>query len=70
MVEQGLDDKAARRQIFMVDREGLLVEGSKNMRDFQARLVQSRSEIASWSLTERAPIPVYMMLWPMPTRRC
>ncbi len=57
MVEQGLDDKAARRQIFMVDREGLLVEGSKNLRDFQARLVQSRSEIASWSLTEPGSNP-------------
>ena len=57
MVEQGLDDRAARRQIFMVDREGLLVEGSKNLRDFQARLVQSRSEIASWSLTEPGSNP-------------
>ena len=41
MVEQGLDDKAARSRIFMVDKQGLLVEGSENLRDFQARLVQA-----------------------------
>ena len=57
MVEQGLDDKAARARIFMVDKQGLLVEGSENLRDFQARLVQSRSAVAAWSLTQAGASP-------------
>ncbi|MGB1666434.1 MAG: NAD-dependent malic enzyme [Pseudohongiellaceae bacterium] len=57
MVEQGLDDKAARSRIFMVDKQGLLVEGSENLRDFQARLVQSRSAVAAWSLTQAGASP-------------
>ena len=35
MVEQGVDEKAARSRIFMVDKQGLLVEGSENLRDFR-----------------------------------
>ena len=57
MVEQGLDDKAARARIFMVDKQGLLVEGSENLRDFQARLVQSRGAVAAWSLTQAGASP-------------
>ena len=57
MVEQGLDDKAARSRIFMVDKQGLLVEGSENLRDFQARLVQSRSAVAAWSLSQAGASP-------------
>jgi len=57
MVEQGLDDEAARARIFMVDKQGLLVEGSENLRDFQARLVQSRGAVAAWSLTQAGASP-------------
>ena len=57
MIEQGLEDDAACRQIFMVDKQGLLLEGSENLMGFQERLVQSQSAIADWSLTEPGPYP-------------
>ena len=57
MVEQGLEDDAARRQVFMVDKKGLLVEGDENLMDFQKRLVQSQSAIAAWSMAKPGPNP-------------
>ncbi|WP_420496986.1 NAD-dependent malic enzyme [Spongiibacter nanhainus] len=48
MVEQGLSDEQARRQVFMVDRFGLLTEGMDNLVDFQAPLVQPQAAIADW----------------------
>ncbi len=48
MIAEGLDDKQARSQIFMVDRHGLLTQGMADLRDFQQALVQQNSAIAQW----------------------
>lgn len=48
MIAQGLDDAQARAQIFMVDRFGLLTEGMEELMDFQEKLLQNRSALASW----------------------
>ncbi|HAS6261376.1 TPA: NAD-dependent malic enzyme [Vibrio vulnificus] len=48
MVSEGISDKKARAQVFMVDRWGLLQEGMPNLLDFQQRLVQKHSVTAKW----------------------
>ena len=57
MVVQGLDDAQARSQVFMVDRDGLLVEGTAGLTDFQQRLVQSQESLKEWKLTEDTRYP-------------
>ena len=49
MVEEGLSDEAARRQVFMVDRHGLITEGMADLQEFQYPLAQRAAEIAQWS---------------------
>ncbi|RUO48550.1 NAD-dependent malic enzyme [Pseudidiomarina donghaiensis] len=48
MVAEGLTDEQARRQIFMVDRFGLLTEGMSDLRDFQQALAQPLSNLSHW----------------------
>lgn len=57
MVMQGLDDEQARSQVFMVDKDGLLVEGDTGLMDFQERLVQKSAAIQQWSLSGGSPNP-------------
>ena len=49
MVSEGLTDKTARSQVYMVDRHGLLTEGMEDLRDFQQALVQQSADLAEWS---------------------
>ncbi|MCD6047933.1 MAG: sfcA 2 [Gammaproteobacteria bacterium] len=46
MVEAGLDEKTARARFFMVDREGLLVEGMQGLMSFQEKFLQSKAHLA------------------------
>jgi malate dehydrogenase (oxaloacetate-decarboxylating) len=48
MVEAGATEEDARRRFYLVDREGLLVEGMNGLQPFQARFAQSRDRIAAW----------------------
>ncbi len=57
MVAEGLDDAQARSRVFMVDKDGLLVDGADNLMDFQQRLVQSPSAISDWKLSGQSKIP-------------
>jgi len=49
MISEGLEPEQARKQIFMVDRLGLLTEGMSGLRDFQEKLVQTHAAISSWN---------------------
>ena len=49
MCNEGLTDEQARKQVFMVDRYGLLTEGMEGLRDFQQKLVQANDDIGNWS---------------------
>ncbi|WP_018982518.1 NAD-dependent malic enzyme [Salinimonas chungwhensis] len=51
MRHEGLSDEEARRQIFMVDRYGLLTEGMSDLRDFQSKLATPLAQIESWSFS-------------------
>ncbi len=48
MCAEGLTDKQARKQVFMIDRFGLLTEGMDDLRDFQQKLLQWNSDLTDW----------------------
>ncbi len=49
MRQEGLSDAEARKQVFMVDRFGLLTEGMEGLRDFQQQLQQRQADLADWT---------------------
>jgi malate dehydrogenase (oxaloacetate-decarboxylating) len=49
MVGAGLSESEARSRFYLVDRDGLLVEGMNALQSFQAPFAQSRDRIASWA---------------------
>jgi malate dehydrogenase (oxaloacetate-decarboxylating) len=51
MVEAGIPERDARGRFYLVDRDGLLVEGMAGLQPFQAPFVQSRDRIAAWTLS-------------------
>jgi malate dehydrogenase (oxaloacetate-decarboxylating) len=55
MCTEGSSDAAARRRIYMVDRDGLLTDGMPGLRDFQQKLVQGKEELANWSCAGEYP---------------
>src|SRR3954462_878629 len=50
MIEDGLPEAEARRRFFLVDRDGLLVEGLTGLMPFQEPFVQPRDAVAGWTL--------------------
>jgi malate dehydrogenase (oxaloacetate-decarboxylating) len=48
MCSEGISEQQARRQIFMVDRFGLLSDDMAEVLDFQASLAQKQSDLAEW----------------------
>jgi len=48
MRAEGLSDAQARKQVFMVDRFGLLSEGMTGLRDFQQALTQTSADLKDW----------------------
>ncbi|MBO1271275.1 NAD-dependent malic enzyme [Shewanella sp. 4t3-1-2LB] len=48
MVSEGISDEQARRQVFMVDRWGLLQDNMPNLLPFQQKLAQKRDDIEHW----------------------
>ncbi|RUO80833.1 NAD-dependent malic enzyme [Idiomarina tyrosinivorans] len=55
MVAEGLDEEQARRQVFMVDREGLVTDNLPNMRDFQKVLAHPESSLSDWQYSGDYP---------------
>lgn len=52
---EGLSEAAARAQVFMVDRFGLLTEGMQGLRDFQQVLAQPRANLLNWQYSGEYP---------------
>jgi malate dehydrogenase (oxaloacetate-decarboxylating) len=50
MIDAGLDEAEARGRFYLVDRQGLLVEGMADLRSFQMPFAQTRAGIAGWML--------------------
>ena len=55
MVKEGLSDEQARRQVFMIDRFGLVTEGMEDLLDFQQALQQPKSALVDWSFSSEYP---------------
>ena len=55
MVEAGLDETEARRRFYLIDRDGLLVEGS-NAEEYQRPFLQPRDAVSGWKLDDPAHI--------------
>ncbi|MCW8109735.1 NAD-dependent malic enzyme [Alteromonas ponticola] len=51
MRHEGLTDEQARRQVFMIDRFGLVTEGMEGLRDFQQKLQQQLKDIEDWTFS-------------------
>ncbi|MFA3791815.1 NAD-dependent malic enzyme [Aliiglaciecola sp. SL4] len=49
MCHEGISDAQARKQVFMIDRFGLLTDGMQGLRDFQQKLVQNPDVIKDWN---------------------
>lgn len=50
MIEAGADEAEARSRFYLVDRDGLLVEGMNGLLPFQAPFAQPRERLAGWTL--------------------
>ena len=50
MVDAGLDANDAARRFYLVDKDGLLVEGMDNIAPFQEPFLQPRAALADWNI--------------------
>ena len=50
MIEAGMTETEARSRFWLVDRDGLLLEGMPGLQTFQTPFAQSRDRIAGWKL--------------------
>ena len=50
MIETGLSERQARGRFYLVERQGLLVEGMAGLQPFQTPFAQKRDGIAGWAL--------------------
>jgi malate dehydrogenase (oxaloacetate-decarboxylating) len=50
MIDAGLAEKEARSRFYLVDRDGLLVEGMTGLQSFQTLFAQSPNRVAAWKL--------------------
>ncbi|MFW2570566.1 NAD-dependent malic enzyme [Legionella sp. 29fVS95] len=48
MIDDGISEKEARDRIYMIDRNGLLVEGMAGLLPFQQKLLKPKQAIANW----------------------
>lgn len=55
MRREGLSDEQARKQVFMIDRFGLVTEGMEGLRDFQEKLQQKREDLVEWQFSGDYP---------------
>jgi len=50
MIDGGLSEAEARSRFYLVDRDGLLVDGMSGLRSFQMPFAQRRDRLADWKL--------------------
>ena len=53
MQREGLTEEQARKQVFMVDRYGLLTDNMTELQPFQVPLVQKQTDIESWDKSQK-----------------
>src|SRR6266496_129751 len=60
MVADGLSQQEARSRFYLVDRDGLLVEGMSGILDFQKPFTQPRAALADWRLEHQIASACWM----------
>jgi malate dehydrogenase (oxaloacetate-decarboxylating) len=50
MIDAGVSEQEARSRFYLVDRDGLLVEGMHGLQPFQVAFAQSRQRLADWHI--------------------
>ncbi len=53
MQREGLSEEQARKQVFMVDRYGLLTDNMTELQEFQVPLVQRKADIEDWDKSKQ-----------------
>ncbi len=56
MVDDGLSEQEALSRFYLVDRNGLLVEGASGLLPFQQKFCQAKSQIANWQCKDKQMI--------------
>jgi malate dehydrogenase (oxaloacetate-decarboxylating) len=56
MIDAGMSEAEARGRFYLVDRDGLIVEGMPGLQSFQARFAQATDRIATWKLASAGQI--------------
>jgi malate dehydrogenase (oxaloacetate-decarboxylating) len=56
MTDAGLTEKDARSRFYLVDRQGLLIEGMQGLQPFQVIFAQKRERIVGWNLSSSGHI--------------
>ncbi|WP_046866549.1 oxaloacetate-decarboxylating malate dehydrogenase, partial [Microvirga massiliensis] len=56
IIEDGLPEAEARSRFFLIDRDGLLVEGMPDILPFQEPFVQPHTAVAGWTLERESTI--------------
>jgi malate dehydrogenase (oxaloacetate-decarboxylating) len=54
MMDDGLSEEQARAQIYMVDRNGLLIEDMKGLLPFQQKLLKPKAAIGKWQCADKS----------------
>jgi len=67
MRAEGLSDAQARKQVFMVDRFGLLTDEMSGLRDFQSALTHSAETLSQWQYSGNYPSLLDVMHCAQPT---
>src|SRR5258708_37741625 len=55
MIEAGVEPKTAASRFYMVDQDGLLVDGMNAVTSFQKPFLQDRAKVAAWPLEQPGP---------------
>lgn len=56
MMDEGLTEKEARSRFFLVDRNGLFIEGATGLMSFQEKFCQPQATIAQWTCADKNSI--------------
>ncbi len=58
MIDAGLPEGEARRRFYLVDRDGLLLEGMSGLQPFQTPFARPREDVANWAVKSAGQIGI------------